>query len=83
MDAARAFFRDMGAVRDHATRTIFLESEADKISTRLQRSVFSSELPLERKMHIRTTSTFAAKSSTCSATSIGEPIGDARPELRP
>ena len=51
--AARAFFRDMNAVRDHATRTIFLESEADKLSTRLQRSVFSSDLPLERKMHIR------------------------------
>ena len=51
--AARAFFRDMNSVRDHATRTIFLESEADKLSTRLQRSVFSSELPLERKMHIR------------------------------
>ena len=51
--AARAFFRDMRAVRDHATRTIFLESEADKLSTRLQRAVFSSDLPLERKMHIR------------------------------
>lgn len=51
--AARAFFRDMNAVRDHATLTIFLESEADKLSTRLQRSVFSSDLPLERKMHIR------------------------------
>ena len=51
--AARAFFRDMNAVRDHATRTIFLESEADKLSTRLQRAAFSSDLPLERKMHIR------------------------------
>ena len=51
--AARAFFRDMRSVRDHATRTIFLESEADKLSTRLQRAVFSSDLPLERKMHIR------------------------------
>lgn len=51
--AARAFFRDMNAVRDHGTRTIFLESEADKLSTRLQRAIFSSELPLERKMHLR------------------------------
>ena len=51
--AARAFFRDMNSVRDHATRTIFLESEADKLSTRLQRSVFASELPLVRTMHIR------------------------------
>ena len=51
--AARAFFRDMNSVRDHAARTIFLESEADKLSTRLQRSVFSSDLPLERKIHLR------------------------------
>lgn len=51
--AARAFFRDMTSVRDHAARTIFLESEADKLSTRLQRAVFASDLPLERKMHIR------------------------------
>ena len=51
--AARAFFRDMKSVRDHAARTIFLESEADKLSTLLQRSVFASDLALERKMHIR------------------------------
>ena len=51
--AARAFFRDMNSVRDHVARTIFLESEADKLSTRLQRLVFSSDLALERKMHIR------------------------------
>ena len=51
--AARAFFRDMNSVRDHAARTIFLESEADKLSTRLQRAVFSSDLPLERKIHLR------------------------------
>ena len=53
VSAARAFFRDMSSVRDHAARTIFLESEADKLSTRLQRSVFSSDLPLERMMHVR------------------------------
>lgn len=51
--AARAFFRDINAVRDHGNRTIFLESEADKISTKLQRLVFTSDLPLERKIHLR------------------------------
>ena len=51
--AARAFFRNMNEVRDHATRTMFLESEADKLSTRLQRAAFRSDLPLERKMHLR------------------------------
>ncbi|MGI9302317.1 MAG: DUF47 domain-containing protein [Gammaproteobacteria bacterium] len=51
--AARAFFRDIEAVRDHNSKVIFYESEADKIGTRLQRSIFSSDLPLERKMHLR------------------------------
>ncbi len=51
--AARAFFRDIDAVRDHCSKTIFLESEADKIGTKLQRAIFASSLPLERKMHLR------------------------------
>lgn len=51
--AARAFFRDIDAVRDHSGKTIFLETEADKIGTKLQRAIFASELPLERKMHLR------------------------------
>ena len=51
--AARAFFRDIDAVRDHCSKTIFLESEADKIGTKLQRAIFASALPLERKMHLR------------------------------
>ncbi len=51
--AARAFFRDLESVRDHGAKTIFLESEADKISTRLQRAIFAADLPLERKIHLR------------------------------
>jgi uncharacterized protein len=51
--AARAFFRDIDAVRDHSSKTIFLETEADKIGTKLQRAIFASTLPLERKMHLR------------------------------
>jgi predicted phosphate transport protein (TIGR00153 family) len=51
--AARAFFRDIETVRDHSSKTIFLETEADKISTKLQRTIFASDLPLERKMHLR------------------------------
>jgi predicted phosphate transport protein (TIGR00153 family) len=50
---ARAFFRDIDAVRDHSSKTIFLETEADKIGTKLQRAIFGSPLPLERKMHLR------------------------------
>jgi len=50
---ARAFFRDLEAVRDHCIKTIFLETQCDKISTKTQRSVFNSNLPLERKIHLR------------------------------
>lgn len=51
--AARSFFRDIESVRDHASKTMFFESEADKISTKLQRGIFASDLPLQRKMHLR------------------------------
>lgn len=51
--AARAFFRDMESVRDHCSKTMLLETETDKISTRLQQAVFSSDLALDQKMHIR------------------------------
>ena len=51
--ASRAFFRDIDSVRDHCSKTIFLETEADKIGTKLQRAIFASALPLERKMHLR------------------------------
>lgn len=50
--AARAFFRDIRAVRDHNSKVMFYETEADKMSTRLQRAVFASDLPLENKRHI-------------------------------
>jgi hypothetical protein len=50
--AARAFFRDIRAVRDHNNKVMFYETEADKMSTRLQRAVFSGDLPLENKRHI-------------------------------
>ncbi len=51
--AARSFFRDINSVRDHNARVIFHETEADKISSKLQRAIFSSDLSLERKMHLR------------------------------
>ena len=51
--AARSFFRDINSVRDHNAKVIFYETQADKLSTRLQRAIFESELSLERKMHLR------------------------------
>ncbi|MCZ6469849.1 MAG: DUF47 family protein [Gammaproteobacteria bacterium] len=51
--AARSFFRDINAVRDHNAKVIFYETEADKKGTRLQRAIFASDLSLDRKMHLR------------------------------
>lgn len=50
--AARAFFRDIQAVRDHINKVMFYEKQADRISTRVQRAIFGSDLPLERKRHL-------------------------------
>jgi len=51
--AARSFFRDLDAVRENVRKVVSLETEADKISSPLQRSIFSSELSLDQKMHLR------------------------------
>ena len=51
--AARAFFRNIEAVRDHNHKVIFYETEADKICTKLKTAIFDSDLPLERKIHLR------------------------------
>ena len=51
--ASRSFFRDINAVRDHNAKVIFFETEADKIGTKLQRAIFSSNLPLDHKSHLR------------------------------
>ena len=50
--AARAFFRDLSAVRDHVKQVQFYESEADKITTRVEREIYESELDLAHKMHL-------------------------------
>lgn len=50
--AARAFFRDIHAVRDHVSKVMFYEKHADRISTRVQRAIFGSDLPLEKKRHL-------------------------------
>ena len=51
--AARAFFRDIDAVRDHCHKVIFFESEADKQAARLHAMAFQHDLPLSQKIHIR------------------------------
>ena len=51
--ASRAFFRNIEGVADHMHKVLFYEKEADKVSTKLKRSIFAAELPLSRKAHLR------------------------------
>ena len=51
--AARAFFRNPAAVRDHVNEIRVFEAEADRITLRLKTVIFDSDLPLDAKMHAR------------------------------
>jgi len=51
--AARAFFRDIEAVRDHNSKVRFHEHQADLINTRMLRAIFGSAMALEQKMQLR------------------------------
>ncbi len=51
--SARAFFRDIEAVRDHNAKVMFYEKEADKLSTKLCRAIFASDLDLAHKTQLR------------------------------
>ena len=51
--ASRAFFRNVEAVGDHMHKVMFYEKEADKVSTKLKRRIFDSELDLAQKWHLR------------------------------
>ena len=51
--ASRAFFRNIEAVGDHSHKVLFFETEADKASTHLKRTIFNSELGIGHKMHLR------------------------------
>ncbi len=51
--ASRAFFRNIEAVGDHMHKVMFYEKEADKVSTKLKRAIFGSDLPLSHKAQLR------------------------------
>ncbi|MFQ5709439.1 MAG: DUF47 domain-containing protein [bacterium] len=51
--ATRAFFKDINAIKDHLHKVYFFEKEADKISYGLKRRVFSMDIALSRKIHLR------------------------------
>ncbi|MEB3263251.1 MAG: DUF47 family protein [Synechococcus sp.] len=51
--AARAFFRNPSAVRDHIYEIRVYESEADLSAIKLKRMIFASDLSLVQKLHVR------------------------------
>lgn len=52
--SSRAFFKDISAVADHMHKVSFWETEADKISTRLQRNIFrKKDMHLSHRMQLR------------------------------
>jgi len=54
VQSARAFFKDTKAVADHLHKVSFWETEADKVSTRLQRKIFRQEdMRLSHRMQLR------------------------------
>jgi predicted phosphate transport protein (TIGR00153 family) len=51
--ASRAFFRNVELVGDNMHKVIFYEKEADKVSTKLKRQIFDSDIDLAHKWHLR------------------------------
>jgi hypothetical protein len=51
--ATRAFFRDTRAVKDHLHKVMFYEKEADRTAEKLRRKIFSTDLDLSHKNHLR------------------------------
>ncbi len=51
--ASRAFFTNVEDANNHTHKVMFYEKESDKISTKLKRAIFGSELELARKAHVR------------------------------
>ncbi len=53
--AARNFFRDPKAVRDHIYQVRVYESEADKIAISLKKKIFSTNFKFSHKINLRDT----------------------------
>jgi predicted phosphate transport protein (TIGR00153 family) len=51
--AARAFFKDVNAVKDHLHKVYFYEKEADRIGNNLKRQAFQMKIDLSQKFHLR------------------------------
>ena len=53
VNAARAFFRDVYAVKNYLHKVYFYEKEADKLADQIKRTIFKMDISLGRKMHLR------------------------------
>lgn len=51
--AARCYFREVHEVRDHINKVDFYEREADRSGLKLMKQIFSSDLELACKLHLR------------------------------
>ncbi len=51
--ASRAFFVNVEDANHHNHKVMFYEKETDKISTKLKRAIFSSNMELAQKAHVR------------------------------
>ena len=51
--AARAFFRDADSVNDHLHKVHYYEKQADQVIGRLKNDIFSRDLSLAEKIHLR------------------------------
>ncbi len=51
--AARAFFKDVKSVNNYLHKIYFYEKEADILADKLKRSIFSLDIDLSHKIHLR------------------------------
>ena len=52
LKAARAYFKEPNAVRDHVHKVNFHNAEATKITLRAGKAIYRSDLPLDRKQQL-------------------------------
>ncbi|MBT3559019.1 MAG: DUF47 family protein [Rhodospirillales bacterium] len=51
--ASRSFFTNVEEANNHTHKVMFYEKETDKISTKLKRAIFATDLELSHKAHLR------------------------------
>ncbi|MCI5543967.1 MAG: DUF47 family protein [Azospirillum sp.] len=50
--ASRAFFKDLGTVRDYTHKVYLMEQETDTTYNSIKKSIFASEMPLANKLQL-------------------------------